>query len=99
VVTVPGAAIVILMTLAIESIKKLNLLDVFQAVLGFIAPPMSVVFLFGVLWKRATTKAANFALSFGTIFSMGTGVFYLWVFLNEKYDFLPHIFLLSFIFS
>jgi solute:Na+ symporter, SSS family len=86
-VTVPGAAIAIIMTLAIESIKGLNLFDGFQAVLRFIAPHMKVVFLFGVLWKRTTTKAANFALSFGIIFSMGTGVFYLWGFLNEKYDF------------
>ena len=70
---------------AIDSIKGLNLFDVFQAVLGFIAPPMSVVFLFGVLWKRTTTKAANFALSFGTVFSIGTGIFYLWIFPNEKY--------------
>jgi len=97
VVTVLGAAIAILMTLAIDSIKGLNLFDVFQAVLGFIAPPMSVVFLFGVLWKRTTTKAANFALSFGTVFSIGTGIFYLWVFPNEQYDFWPHFLLLSFI--
>ncbi|WP_167607119.1 sodium:solute symporter [Maribellus sediminis] len=97
IVTVLGAALAILMTLAIDSIKGLNLFDVFQAVLGFIAPPMSVVFLFGVLWKRTTTKAANFALSFGTVFSMGTGIFYLWVFPNEQYDFWPHFLLLSFI--
>jgi len=97
VVTVLGAVIAILMTLAINSIKGLNLFDVFQAVLGFIAPPMSVVFLFGVLWKRTTTKAANFALSFGTIFSIGTGIFYLWIFPNEEYDIWPHFLLLSFI--
>ena len=89
--------IAILLTLAIDSIKGLNLFDVFQAVLGFIAPPMSVVFLFGVLWKRTTTRAANFALSFGTLFSIGTGIFYLWVFPNKEYDFWPHFLLLSFI--
>lgn len=97
IVTVLGAVIAILMTLAIDSIKGLNLFDVFQAVLGFIAPPMSVVFLFGVLWKRTTIRAANFALSFGTVFSIGTGIFYLWIFPNEKYDFWPHFLLLSFI--
>lgn len=97
IVTVVGAVLAIFMTLAIDSIKGLNLFDVFQAVLGFIAPPMSVVFLFGVLWKRTTTKAANFALSFGTIFSIGTGIFYLWIFPNEQYDFWPHFLLLSFI--
>lgn len=97
IVTFVGAVIAIFMTLAIDSIKGLNLFDVFQAVLGFIAPPMSVVFLFGVLWKRTTTKAANFALSFGTVFSIGTGIFYLWVFPKETYDFWPHFLLLSFI--
>lgn len=97
IVTVAGAVIAIFLTLAIDSIKGLNLFDVFQAVLGFIAPPMAVVFLFGVLWKRTTTKAANFVLTFGTIFSIGTGIFYLWIFPNEKYDFWPHFLLLSFI--
>lgn len=96
-VTFGGALLAVLLTLAIDSIKGLNLFDVFQAVLGFIAPPMSVVFLFGVLWKRTTTRAANFALSFGTLLSMGTGIFYLWIFPKEQYDFWPHFLLLSFI--
>ena len=74
----------ILIALAIDSIKGLNLFDIFQAVLGFLAPPMSVLFLFGVLWKKTTTRAANFTLLFGTLFSLGTGVFYLWVFPDEK---------------
>ncbi len=96
IVTVIGAVTAIFLTLAIDSIKGLNLFDVFQAVLGFIAPPMSVVFLFGVLWKKTTTKAANLALSAGTIFSFGTGIMYLWVFPSEEYDFWPHFLLLSF---
>jgi len=95
-VTVLGAAIAVIFALAIDSIKGLNLFDVFQAILGFIAPPMSVVFLFGVLWKRTTRKAANFILSVGTIISLGTGVFYLWIFPNEQYNFWPHFLLISF---
>lgn len=95
IVTVVGAILAILLTLAIDSIKGLNLFDVFQAVLGFIAPPMSVVFLFGVLWKRTTKKAANFALSFGTVFSLGTGIFYLFIF--PEWEVWPHFLLLSFI--
>ena len=63
-VTVSGAILSIFITMAIDSIKGLNLFDVFQSVLGFIAPPMSVVFLFGVLWKKTTTKAANSILIF-----------------------------------
>lgn len=96
IVTVLGAAIAIFLTLAINNIKGLKLFDVFQAVLGFLAPPMSVVFLFGVLWKKTTTRAANLILSAGTVFSIGTGILYLWVFPKEKYDFWPHFLLLSF---
>ncbi len=97
IVTVLGALIAIVFALAIDSIKGLNLFDVFQAILGFIAPPMAVVFLFGVLWKDTTRRAANFILSGGTILSLGTGVFYLWVFPNEQYDFWPHFLLISFL--
>ncbi len=93
IVTVIGAFIAIFLTLAIDSIKGLNLFDVFQAVLGFIAPPMSVVFLFGVLWKKTTTKAANFILSGGTILSMGTGIVF---FVTKESIEWPHFLLLSF---
>ncbi|WP_435132762.1 sodium:solute symporter [Formosa sp. A9] len=98
-VTVVGAILSIFITLAINSIKGLNLFDVFQSVLGFIAPPMSVVFLFGVLWKKTTTKAANFILIFGTLLSLSIGVLYLWVFPdapNATDKFWPHFLLLSF---
>lgn len=96
VVTVLGAAIAVVLAIGIDSIKGLNLFDVFQAILGFIAPPMSVVFLFGVLWKRTTRRAANFILSVGTLLSLGTGVLYLWVFPKAQYHFWPHFLLLSF---
>jgi SSS family solute:Na+ symporter len=97
IVTLIGAVLAIFLTLAIDSIRGLKLFDIFQAILGFIAPPMTVVFLFGVFWKRTTMRAANIALTAGTAFSLGTGVFYLWVFPSEKYAFWPHFLLLSFI--
>ena len=95
-VTIVGAVISVLICVAIDSIKGLNLFNVFQSVLGFIAPPMSAVFLFGVFWKRTTKRAANMALTLGTIFSIGVGILYLWVLPAEKYDFWPHFMLLSF---
>ena len=94
-VTLFGSLLAVLITLAIDSIKGLNLFDIFQSVLGFIAPPMSVVFLFGVLWKRTTTRAANLVLTLGTVLSLGIGVLYLWVFPNQIYNW-PHFLLLSF---
>lgn len=93
--TLVGSFLAVLITLAIDSIRGLNLFDIFQSVLGFIAPPMSVVFLFGVLWKKTTTKAANLVLTLGTVISLGIGVIYLWVFPNAIYPW-PHFLLLSF---
>jgi SSS family solute:Na+ symporter len=95
IVTVIGALIAIVLTVAIDSIKGLNLFNVFQSVLGFIAPPMAAVFLLGIFWKRATTRAANFALTVGTAFCLVVGVLYLWPpeWLQLPW---PHFMLLSF---
>lgn len=95
IVTVVGAIISVAICIAIDSIKGLNLFNVFQSVLGFIAPPMSAVFLFGVFWKRTTARAANMALTWGTVFSIGTGILYLFV-LNGA-SFWPHFMMLSFL--
>jgi SSS family solute:Na+ symporter len=91
-----GCLFAIMMAIAIDSIKGLKLFDVFQAVLGFIAPPLSVVFLLSVFWKRATKTAINFTLSWGSAISLGIGVLYLWVFPAKEYGFWPHYMLLSF---
>lgn len=91
-----GCLFAIVMALAIDNIKGLNLFDVFQSVLGFIAPPLSVVFLLSVFWKRTTRKAVNFTLSAGSAFSLGVGVLYLWVLTPDKHPFWPHYLLLSF---
>lgn len=91
-----GCLFAILMALAIDNIKGLNLFDVFQSVLGFIAPPLSVVFLLTVFWKRTTRTAVNTILSVGSAFSLGIGILYLWVLTPDKYAFWPHYLLLSF---
>ena len=95
IVTVCGAALAIILTVAIDSIKGLNLFNVFQSVLGFIAPPMAAVFLLGIFWRRTTTRAANFALTIGTAFCLIVGVLYLWPpqWLQLPW---PHFMLLSF---
>ncbi len=95
IVTVIGAAIAIVLTVAIDSIKGLNLFNVFQSVLGFIAPPMAAVFVLGIFWRRTTTRAANFALTIGTVFCLVVGVLYLWP--PEWLQFpWPHFMMLSF---
>lgn len=96
-VVVVGCIFAIVVVLAIDNIKGLNLFDVFQSVLGFIAPPLSVVFLLTVFWKRTTRKAVNFTLSIGSIISLGTGICYLWIFPSANYAFWPHYLVLSFL--
>ena len=95
IVTVVGALLAIILTVAIDSIKGLNLFNVFQSVLGFIAPPMAAVFVLGIFWRRTTRRAANFALTIGTVFCLVVGVLYLW---PPKWLQLPwpHFMLLSF---
>ena len=94
-VTVAGALLAIALTVAIDAIKGLNLFNVFQSVLGFIAPPMAAVFLLGIFWKRTTPRAANFALTVGTAFCLTVGVLYLWPPRWLQFPW-PHFMLLSF---
>ena len=50
-----------------------GLFDMIQSVIGFIAPPVSAVFLLGVLWRRATSTAAIATLICGSIVSISIG--------------------------
>ncbi|WP_205510071.1 sodium:solute symporter [Longitalea arenae] len=92
-ITVAGALVSVSVTLAIDNIKGLDLFNVFQSVLGFLAPPMTVAFLFGVLWKKTTPKAINYVLTVGTAFCLLVGILNLWVIKSDKW---PHFLLLSF---
>jgi SSS family solute:Na+ symporter len=92
-ITVAGALISVSVALAIDNIKGLNLFNVFQSVLGFLAPPMTVAFLFGVLWKKTTARAINYVLTVGTAFCLLVGILNLWVIPSDKW---PHFLLLSF---
>lgn len=96
IVTAVGAAVSIMICIAIDSIKGLNLFNIFQSVLSFLAPPMATVFLLGVFWKRATTRGANFTLTVGTAFCLLVGILYYWILPAEQYGFWPHFMLLSF---
>jgi SSS family solute:Na+ symporter len=87
----------VIVVLAIDHIKGLNLFDIFQSVLGFIAPPLSVVFLLTVFWKRMSRKAVNFTLSVGSALSLATGITYLWILPPDQYLFWPHYLMLSFL--
>ena len=62
--------------------------------IAFIAPPMSAVFLIGVLWKRATARAALSSLIIGSGISLSVGVCHFKNWPNEQ--FWPHYLLVSF---
>ena len=91
--TLAAAGIGIVFTIAMGSASK-DMFDLFQSVIGFIAPPMSAVFLIGVLWKRATSTAAISTLIVGSIVSLSVGACHIWDWPNA--EFWPHFLLLSF---
>lgn len=76
IVVLLGAVLSVFLAIGISSIQGLSFFNIFQSVLGFLAPPMSVAFLFAVLWKKTSRKAVNWILSAGTLFSLGTGLLY-----------------------
>lgn len=94
VVTIVGGVLAIFVSLAVGAVKGMNLFEIFQAILAFIAPSMSVVFLVGVLWKRATATAAMATLVIGNLVSIGIGILYLIHWPSET--FWPHSMLLAF---
>ncbi|TCS85033.1 SSS family solute:Na+ symporter [Anseongella ginsenosidimutans] len=63
-VTLLGAVLAVLMAVLLQRVEK-DLFGLLQSIISYLAPPMSVVFLTGVLWKKATSKAANLTLVFG----------------------------------
>jgi SSS family solute:Na+ symporter len=71
-----------------------GLFDMIQSVIGFVAPPVSAVFVVGVLWPRATSRAALATLIVGSIASISIGFCNLnnW----PSQAFWPHFLLLSF---
>ncbi len=96
-VTAIGAILSVLITVAIDSIKGINLFNIFQSVMSFLAPPMATVFLLGVFWKKASPRAANLTLTFGTAFCLLVGILYLWVLPASRYDFWPHFMMVCFL--
>lgn len=64
-VIVTGAVLAVGLTVAFQNAGK-NLFDLSQGIGFFIAPPMATVFFTGVIWRRATPKAAEWVLYGGT---------------------------------
>jgi len=95
VVALVGAVLAVLIALGISAIKGMDLFSKLQAILGFLAPPMTTVFLVGVLWRRATATAANVVMTFGSLACITVGVCYMAEFPSKA--FWPHFMFLSFL--
>lgn len=94
VVTIAGALIAILTAITIATIPDKSLFEKLLAIMQFLAPPLSAVFIVGVLWKNANKLSALLTLIVGSIASVGTGICYLTGWPSQ--DFYPHFMLLSF---
>jgi SSS family solute:Na+ symporter len=70
--TLAAAGLSVTCALAMARLGK-DLFNLIQAIIGFVAPPMSAVFVVGVLWKRATTTAAIWTLVAGSLVSISVG--------------------------
>ncbi|PQV51505.1 SSS family solute:Na+ symporter [Jejuia pallidilutea] len=91
---VVGAMLAIFIAIGLDRIKGMDLFSLFQAILGYLAPPMTALFLTGVLWNKTTTKAANIGLIVGSVISLLVGAFQLMNYPNKA--FWPHFLLVSF---
>ncbi len=54
---------------------SLNLFDLFQSIIGYMAPPISAVFVLGILWRRSTATAALTTLVLGSVVCLGIGIY------------------------
>ena len=73
IVTIITAVAAVGIAISMQAAGK-NLFDLLQGIIAYFAPPMAAVFLVGVLWKRATSKAALWALVGGSIVSISVGI-------------------------
>lgn len=90
-----GASLVALgMALVFSSVDK-GLFDLSQAVGTYLAPPLTTVFLLGVTWKKATSRAANLTLYVGSVVCLIVGIMQITDFPDRA--FWPHFMLLTFL--
>ncbi|OQP63923.1 hypothetical protein A3860_23635 [Niastella vici] len=90
--TLIGAVLAVLIAYLYSHSGK-SFFELSQGLVSILAPPLSVVFLAGVLWKRANSMAADVVLYGGGSICMAVGVCHV---LNLPYKgFWPHFLMLS----
>ncbi len=100
IVVVIGCFLAVLMAIALDNVKGKTLFDIFQSILGYLAPPLAVTFLLTVFWKGTTRLAVNLILSVGSAISLFVGMLNLWILppnsTTGENNWWPHYFLISF---
>ena len=87
-------ALAMLIAFGQSAIVGLSLFEIVNSIFSFLAPSLTVVFLTGVFWKRATGQAAFYTLALGNIPSLLIGLGYLSHYPSRA--FYPHFLLISF---
>lgn len=88
------AAVMALLIATLYSYSGKGFFDLSQGLVSILAPPLSVVFLIGVLWKKANNKAAETVLYGGGLLCIILGFCHI---TNYPYKgYWPHFLLLSF---
>ena len=62
---IAGCVLAVLMAIAFDNITGKTLFDVFQSILGYLAPPLAVTFLLSVFWKRTNKQELYLLICFG----------------------------------
>jgi solute:Na+ symporter, SSS family len=100
IVVLVGCVLAVLMAIALDNVQGKTLFDIFQSILGYLAPPLAVTFLLSVFWKRTTKLAVNLILSAGSAISLFVGILNLWIMppnaTTGENTWWPHYFLVSF---
>jgi SSS family solute:Na+ symporter len=99
-VTCAAALMAVAIAYYLNTVKS-NLFNLFQSIIGYLAPPISAVFVLGIFWRRTTATAAFATLVLGSAVSIAIGV----CDINDVFareidgniiDIWPHFLLLSF---
>ncbi|MGF7232777.1 sodium:solute symporter family transporter [Arachidicoccus sp.] len=92
-ITVVAAVLAVLIALLFSHSGK-GFFELTQGLLSILAPPLSVVFLAGIMWKRVSSLAAEVVLYGGGLVCLIIGACFV---LNFPYEgFWPHFLMLSF---
>lgn len=93
IITVVGAVLGLLIAM-LYSYSGKGFFDLIQGLVSILAPPLSVVFLAGAIWKKANNKAAEAVLYGGGLICIVLGFCHVFNFPYKGYW--PHFLLLSF---